>query len=69
MPDRRVADRRAPEKGVIKIPLKTAIIGTIVSIVLITSFAGNIVLAVRNSYYKEELAKYESLVSEYLKEK
>ena len=50
MGDRRVGERREPEKGVIKINTKNAIIYGIIAIVLIISISANIILA--NKYAK-----------------
>ena len=50
MGDRRVGERREPEKGIIKINTKNAIIYGIIAIVLIISISANIILA--NKYAK-----------------
>ncbi|MBR3134556.1 MAG: hypothetical protein IKG56_03755 [Clostridia bacterium] len=55
MGDRRVADRRAPEKGVIKIELKKFIVYAIVGTILLVSIILNIVLGILYSKLK---AKY-----------
>lgn len=62
MGDRRMGDRRAPEKGVIRIPLKHAIIYILIAAVIIVSVATNIVLLVRLSQYED---LYDELVHEY----
>ena len=62
MGERRQGDRRAPEKGVIKIQLKTAVIVIIVAIIIITSISLNIILYLRyrelTDLYKIDLYDY-----------
>ena len=62
MGDRRVADRRAPEEGVVKIETKKLVIYLIVAIILSISIIANIILGIicfnyKNSY--EDLSKME----------
>ena len=63
MGDRRVADRRAPEKGVIKIELKKFIVYAILGIVLFISIIINIVLGILyaklNKKYSNDLSMIE----------
>ena len=71
MGDRRMGDRRAPEKGVIKIPLKNAILYIIIAAILIVSVSANIVLGKLyleyKKYYENELEE-EYDVSEAIEE-
>lgn len=60
MPDRRKGDRRAPERGVIKIPFKDAITYLIFAVILIISFSANVVLAIRIKDYKENYIRKDS---------
>ena len=65
MGDRRIGDRREKETGVIKVQFKDAVIYLIISVILIISVSANIVLAIRNIHYKQELALYdESYIDE-----
>ena len=59
MGDRRVGERREPEKGIIKINTKNAIIYGIIAIVLIISISTNIILA---NKYIEFKNKYGDLI-------
>ena len=59
MGDRRIGDRREAEEGIIKVQFKDAVVYLIISVVIIISVSANIVLAIRNMHYKEELALYE----------
>ena len=65
MGDRRVSDRRSPEKGVIKVPFKEAVIYLIFATLIIISVSANIVLA---RYYLEYKAGYEELNEMYIRE-
>lgn len=61
MGERRMGDRRAPEKGVIKVPFKDAVIYFTFSLILIVSISANIILA---SLYNKYRTNYEYLVRE-----
>ena len=61
MGDRRMGDRRAPDKGVIKISFKSAVIYLLCAVVLIVSISANIVLA---RYYIAYKKGYEELYQE-----
>ena len=61
MGDRRIGDRRAPDKGVIKVSFKSAVIYLICAIVIIVSVSVNIVLA---RYYMRYKKAYEELYRE-----
>ncbi len=72
MGERRIGDRRAPEKGVIKVPFKDAVIYLVFSIIIIISVSANIVLAsLYNKYrtaYESEIYYEEDVDSEQLQE-
>lgn len=53
MADRRQGDRREPEKGVIKIPFKDAVIYVVLAAIIIISIVFNIVLAIKLHHYRE----------------
>lgn len=54
MGDRRVADRRAPEQGVVKIKLKNLIFYCIIGVIIAASVIGNVVLGILYSKAKKE---------------
>ncbi|MBR3325475.1 MAG: hypothetical protein IKG14_05480 [Clostridia bacterium] len=58
MADRRIGERRAPEKGIIKIPLKRMILYLIFAIILLSSVVGNIILSIMYSEAKKEMDFY-----------
>lgn len=60
MGDRRVADRRAKEEGVIKIQFKSAIIYLTIAVILIVSVSANIVFFIRNRSYRDEIEYYQN---------
>ena len=53
MEDRIQVDRREPEKGVIKIPFKDAVIYVVLAAIIIISIVFNIVLAIKLHHYRE----------------
>lgn len=59
MTDRRKNDRRAEDKGIIKITLKDAIFWVFAIVVFTILIANNVVLIMRNKQYKEDLKFYE----------
>lgn len=61
MGDRRVADRRAPEQGVVKIKLKNLIVYCIIGVIIAASVIGNVVLGILYSRVKKQ---YDELVLE-----
>ncbi len=60
MADRRMGDRRTPDKGTINIKFKDAVIVIIVAVILIISIAINIILCIKNRQYKDKLELYET---------
>lgn len=60
MGDRRIADRREREKGIIRLRLRDAIIYVVVAIILIIQLFLNIILFIKNQKYKEEINYYEN---------
>lgn len=61
MGDRRVADRREPEQGVVKIKLKDLIIYCLIGVIIVASVIGNVVLGILYSRVKKQ---YDELVME-----
>ncbi|MBR3250010.1 MAG: hypothetical protein IKF83_04910 [Clostridia bacterium] len=59
MGDRRVADRRSPEEGVVKLETKKLVIYLIISTILVISIITNIVLGILYSNYKKS---YDELI-------
>ena len=55
MSDRRVGDRRQPEPGVIKIKFQDAVWYIILIAIIIISVAANIVFAIKNNQYKQQI--------------
>ena len=53
MADRRQGDRREPEKGVIKIQFKDAVIYVVLAAIIIISIIFNIVLGIKLHHYRE----------------
>ena len=64
MSDRRIGERRAPEKGVIKLSLKKVILWVLVIIIILISVITNIVLGILYSNAKKELDFYSGSESE-----
>lgn len=58
MADRRVGDRRTPDKGTIVIQFKDAVIYIVIAIIMIISLSANIILIRRNIQYKNVLEDY-----------
>ena len=58
MADRRMGDRRTPDKGTIVIQFKDAVICIVVSIIIIISVSANIILFNRNKQYRDVLESY-----------
>ena len=58
MADRRMGDRRTPDKGAIVIKFKDAVICIVVSIIIIISVSTNIILLNRNKQYRDVLESY-----------
>lgn len=59
MADRRMGDRRTPDKGTINIKFKDAVIYLVISIIIIVSVSANIVLIKKNREYKKTIELYE----------
>ena len=59
MADRRIGDRRTPDKGTINIKFKDAVIYLAVSVIIIISVSANIVLIRKNRQYKKIIELYE----------
>ena len=59
MADRRMGDRRTPDKGTINIKFKDAVIYLAVSVIIIISVSANIVLIRKNRQYKKIIELYE----------
>lgn len=59
MADRRMGDRRTPDKGTINIKFKDAVIFIVISIIIIVSVSANIVLIRKNREYKKTIELYE----------
>ena len=60
MGDRRVADRRSPEEGVVKLETKKLVIYLIISTLLVISIITNIILGILYSNYKKS---YDELIN------
>lgn len=58
MADRRMGDRRTPDKGTIVIQFKDAVISIVVATIIIISLSANIILIRKNIQYKQAIELY-----------
>ena len=58
MSDRRMGDRRTPDKGMLVIPFKDAVIYIVIATIMIISVTANVILLNRNKQYKDLIESY-----------
>ena len=64
MADRRIGERRSPEKGVIKIQFKDAITYLIFAVIIIISVSANIILAIKLKTANQYISYYKNTAIE-----